>query len=517
MAEWFVRPDTSHSGTRNGQSYDFAWGGWSEIVWGTSGVNTGDTLYICGAHTYTSIIALGNVTGVTIRGDHSSRSGSLSFRGNNIYFNINRNSTTIEALTITSENRCIVPAGTPLNGLTIRNCTLNGSNLPAIEFLAINTWGWVNTTIDGNTFNGGVGGGGGAAITWWPQTAITTYHENLKITNNTFNGCSATQGVIVLLGTTTSAATIRIYDLQVSGNTFTNCGGTAIKAYVPQTGRNKGVKIYRNKITNQSRIGALGGGIVVGGFVQSSTADFGQNVIEHNVADGLQGTTGFANIMYGSYIIRHNVGKNISSIIYDGIGLLFDLGSDGCVAYGNYLENLSGPSDFTAGAGIGIIYDATNITCYGNVIKNCYMGVFYGNQTSGRVSNIFNNTFIDCKLAGIRGNATTFPNDANYCKNNIFTTSEPSSVGISYLTGVWNRESNNVFFGFKSGTQALNASSLNVNPDLDPNYRPRSSKVKRAGAYLGGKDYYGKQFYNTPNIGAVEDVTDTPRYTLRYR
>src|SRR5687768_7454743 len=210
MAEWFVCPDTSHSGTRNGQSYDFAWGGWSEIVWGTSGVNTGDTLYICGAHTYTSIIALGNVTGVTIRGDHSSESGSLSFRGNNIYFNINRNSTTVEALTITSENRCIVPAGTPLNGLTIRNCTLNGSNLPAIEFLAINTWGWVNTTIDGNTFNGGVGGGGGAAITWWPQTAITTYHENLKITNNTFNGCSATQGVIVLLGTTTSAATIHI-------------------------------------------------------------------------------------------------------------------------------------------------------------------------------------------------------------------------------------------------------------------------------------------------------------------
>jgi len=517
MAEWFVRSDTSHSGMRNGQSYASAWGGWSEIVWGTSGVNTGDTLYICGAHIYTSVIALGNVTGVTIRGDHSSESGSLSFRGNNIYFNVNRSSTTVEALTITSENRCIVPGGTPMTGFSIKNCTLNGSSFPCIEFLSINTWGWVNTTIDGNTFNGGVGGGAGAAISWWPQSAVNTYHENLKITNNTFNGCSAAQGVIVLLATPTSAPTVHIYDLEVSGNTFINCGGAAIKAYVPKTGQNKGVKIYGNKINNQKRVGDLGGGIVVGGFIQTDTSDFGQNVIENNVADGLEGTTGFANIMYGSYIIRHNSAKNIASVIYDGCGLLFDHGADGCIAYGNYLENLVGPADFTAGAGIGIIYEATNITCYGNVIKNCHMGVFYGNQTSGRVSSIFNNTFINCDLAGIHGNPTTFPADSNFCKNNIFTAKNPGAFDIRYDSGSWNQESNNVFFGFKSGTQALNASSLNINPDLDPNYRPHSSKVKRTGAYLGGKDYYGKQFYNTPNIGAVEDVTNTPRYTFRYR
>jgi len=523
MATWHVRPDISHSGTRNGQSYASAWGGWSEIVWGTSGVNTGDTLYICGTHTYTSVIALGNVTGVTIKGDHSSESGSLSFRGNNIYFNINRSSITVEALTITSQNRCIVPSGAPMTGLVIRNCTFYGSAVPCIEFLPINTWGWINTIIDGNTFNGGVGGGGAAAIGWWPQSPLNTYHENIKITNNTFNGCSATHGVIILhatpnaLGTTETPSNVHIYDLEVSRNTFTNCGGAAIKAYVPETGRNKGVKICGNKITNQRRVGELGGGIVVGGFIQTDTADFGQNVIENNVADGLEGTTGFANIMYGSYIIRHNSAKNISSIIYDGCGLLFDHGADGCVAYGNYLENLAGTADFTAGAAIGIIYEATNITCYGNVIKNCHMGVFYGNQTSGRVSNIFNNTFINCGLAGIHGNPTTFPSDSNYCKNNIFIAASTASKAIRYDSGTWNRESNNVFYGFGAGTQALDAASLTVNPDLDNEYRPRASQVKRVGAYLGGKDYYGKQFYNTPNIGAVEDVTNTPRYALRYR
>lgn len=504
MADWFVRPNTSHSATRNGTSYATAWGGWSEIVWGVSGVNTGDTLYICGAHAYTAVIEAG-AAGVTLRGDYASAAGSISLTGINVYFNANKSNTTFQSLTITSGDRCIMPAAITITGLAIKNCTFNGSSLPVIEFRSAAGGNWTNTIIDGNTFNGGTGGGAGAAISWWPQTAITTYHENLKITNNTFSGCSATQGVIVLLANATSAPTVHVYDLEISGNTFTNCGGSAIKAYVPLTGQNKGVKICRNTITNQLMVGDLGGGIVVGGFTQTTTTNFGQNVIEHNVADGLQGTTGFANIMYGSYIIRHNSAKNISSVIYDGDALLFDHGADGCVAYGNYFENMSGPSDFSAGAGIGIIYEATNITCYGNVFKNCYMGVYYGNQTSGRVSSIYNNTFIDCVLAGIYGNPTTFPADSNYCKNNVFTAKSVSALAIRYDSGAWSRESTNVFHGFSTGTQALNASSLNVDPSLDSNYRPQSSQVKRSGAYLGGKDYYGKHFYNPPNIGAVDD------------
>lgn len=54
-------------------------------------------------------------------------------------------------------------------------------------------------------------------------------------------------------------------------------------------------------------------------------------------------------------------------------------------------------------------------------------------------------------------------------------------------------------------------------PLLDAEYRPAAPELKRAGAALGGKDFYGKQFYDTPNIGAVDDVTANPRYTLRHR
>lgn len=505
-SSWFVRPVGAHGNTQNGQSYETAWCGWTAIQWGAGKVTTGDTLYVCGAHSYSSIILLGGVDGVTISGDYPLESGSLSFTGGSSYFNVNRSSTTVESLTISSDGRCIVPGGTPQNGFTLRNCTINGSSLPCIEFLSINTWGWINTTIDGNTFNGGaVGGTAGAAIWWFPQTAITTYHENLKITNNRFNGCSSSQGTIVLLATTTAAATVHIYDLDIHGNTFTNCGGTAIKAYVPVTGRNKGVKIYRNRINNQLRVGDLGGGIAVGGFAQTDTVGFGQNVIEYNVADGLQGTTGFANIMYGSYVVRYNVARNISSVIYDGCGLLFDLGADDCEGYGNYFENLSGTAgDFTAGAGIGIIYSATNITCYGNVFKNCHVGILYGNQATGRVSSIYNNTFIDCVLAGVFANETSYPADSNYVKNNIFTAKTGSAVAIRYLTGTWNRENNNCFYGFSAGTQSLHASTKTVDPKVDSAYITNNSSLVGAGENLGGYDYNGFPFPAAPTIGAIQ-------------
>src|SRR5690242_4872329 len=84
MTTWYVRPDTSHSGTRNGTSYATAWGGWTEIVWGVSGVNAGDTLYVCGTHAYTASIAVGthgatsNANRVTIRGDYPSAAGNIN-------------------------------------------------------------------------------------------------------------------------------------------------------------------------------------------------------------------------------------------------------------------------------------------------------------------------------------------------------------------------------------------------------------------------------------------------------
>ena len=141
MAEWFVRPDASHSGTRDGTSYDYAWGGWSAIVWGGgSGVAAGDTLYVCGAHSYSAQITIGAhgalvSSRTTIRGDYASDPGALVFTGSSWLF-IGRDYTTIQNLTITAGTAyCIYLYGALLTGVTIQGCTLNGG--PTLQIVNI--------------------------------------------------------------------------------------------------------------------------------------------------------------------------------------------------------------------------------------------------------------------------------------------------------------------------------------------------------------------------------------------
>jgi hypothetical protein len=47
-ATWYVRPTGSTYGSGAGTSYASAWAGFSGVVWGALGVNTGDTLKVCG-------------------------------------------------------------------------------------------------------------------------------------------------------------------------------------------------------------------------------------------------------------------------------------------------------------------------------------------------------------------------------------------------------------------------------------------------------------------------------------
>ncbi|NIO21851.1 MAG: hypothetical protein GTN76_14255 [Candidatus Aenigmarchaeota archaeon] len=48
--DWYVRPAGGSYGNENGVDYNNAWDGLGNVVWGTGGVEAGDTLYICGLH-----------------------------------------------------------------------------------------------------------------------------------------------------------------------------------------------------------------------------------------------------------------------------------------------------------------------------------------------------------------------------------------------------------------------------------------------------------------------------------
>jgi hypothetical protein len=51
-ADWYVRPADGVYGLENGTSYENAWNGLLNVVWGSGGVQPGDTLWICGLHVY---------------------------------------------------------------------------------------------------------------------------------------------------------------------------------------------------------------------------------------------------------------------------------------------------------------------------------------------------------------------------------------------------------------------------------------------------------------------------------
>ncbi len=305
-------------------------------------------------------------------------------------------------------------------------------------------------------------------------------------------------------------------DIVVSGNTFIACGAIMMMIYGPDVyGRNTGIKVCNNIIRNQTLVGIVGGGIVLGGFAQSLTANFGENVVRDNEAYELNGMSGFVNLFYGTYKVFDNYADGIDTPTIDGNGVLFDHGCDGCEAFGNEFRNIRGTrvdGYYEGGFGI-LVLDATNCKAYGNVIDGCVTGVAFGSKGPGQSSNIFNNTFRNCSQSGAYVGAADLTN--NLVRNNIFTASRNTIPAVKNSAGTWTGEANNCFHGFgEASKHKLHSTSNTVDPQLDGNHRPRSTALVRKGTYLGGMDFNGKRFYNPPNIGAVDDVTATPRYLV---
>lgn len=96
-SSWFVRPAGGNYGNENGTSYENAWSGLHNVVWGESGVEPGDTLYICGLHvldvTYPAgiqrqgILTISSGLGdeessrITIRGDYQDNINNINDPG----------------------------------------------------------------------------------------------------------------------------------------------------------------------------------------------------------------------------------------------------------------------------------------------------------------------------------------------------------------------------------------------------------------------------------------------------
>ena len=169
----------------------------------------------------------------------------------------------------------------------------------------------------------------------------------------------------------------------------------------------------------------------------------------------------------------------------EGAGFSFNKGDDnilwGSVAYGNRLAALVGASCWRP--------TVHHNTFFGNNLAGVYNGevVFFTYAKDGSIkNNIMKGTTL--RALDFDGTCSNFPGDLNG------------------LHGYGTAE---------SGTGLTN--TIWVDPRLDNNLRPRAPELIRAGAYLGGRDFRGKPMYNPPNIGAVDDITRTPRYAFSAR
>lgn len=536
MTIWYVRPDTSHSGTRNGTSYDTAWGGWSAVVWGASGVKGGDVLYVCGVHVLTNYIQTGVHNGAagspaTISGGYGPDPGTLVFTPGSFFFLVGKDYTTVEDLTLrggTSHSFYLYPTA-ELKGVTIRRCNLiGGVGNAIIGISASDGQSFSDLMISDCDFTGGTGAPLGGAISWTVAASGLPVSSLTRVTihNNRFTECTGDRAVVQLRMETGANAAATMADIVITDNVFRDCPtlameiiGPALTGFPEYYGRNTGLRITGNKFYNMTANDLefnLGGAMGIGGFGPSLTSGFGSNVIARNEAYWIEGPSGFLNLFYGTFRVFDNYGEDIYASQADGNAILIDHGCVDTVCHNNYFRRVMGhPDAENSGCGF-MILNSTGNTVYGNVIDGCKIGVYIGNKTIGQSCNVYNNTFKDCTFAGYYA-LSTADMAANLIRNNIFT-GAPSVPSVLIKGGTMTGESGNCYHGFTNPVgHTLHASNITDNPELDGDYRPAAAALTGTGTYLGGKDWTGKTFYNPPNIGAVDVLPMAPRYALRQR
>lgn len=507
MTIWYVRPDTSHNTTRNGTSYATAWGGWSEIVWGASGVNAGDTLYVCGAHVYTASKAVGahgatsDANRTTIRGDYATSPGSITFNTDG-WIDATRKYTTFKALTVTSNtttrsgilisatdgvivDSCTFFGGgsgvglygpTVFTSCTVKDCVMSGQVTGGVVLSSVTpSIAPSGITITGNTIHDtslyGIAFFLSSAA--WTSTTI----NNVYIANNAiYNTAGASIYLLTCNNDQSTAPTVYSTGLVISGNTIHNCGTAA------GTNGNHGGLMVMGFISPIIKDNVVTDTYVTGGGIQ--TAKNKSPLIVHNTVTSIRSGTPTASYQNGYPI--------------DGNGIFFDILTVGGQAYGNYISDLVSTGNDNSGTGIAF-WNCTGAKAFGNVIKDCYRGMSYGhaNETGNEV---YNNTFVSCSV-GVNKLGTSSLTGNITVKNNVI---HSCTTGFSIGTNPGITADYNCLYGSTTAYSGISAGSndLSVDPQLDNAFRPATSSVKTSGTALSGHDFYGSDL--TPGvIGAV--------------
>lgn len=458
MSTWYVRPDTTHSGTRNGLTYATAWGGWAEIQWGAGKLTAGDILYVCGAHSYSTNIAVGNHLGTannrcTISGGYAPSPGSIAFTGSYYLQNDYSGGTFINLAvpSILHENSA--------SNCTYQTCQFNTpGNQNGINISGADGTNYSDILIDDCDFTSNGTVTSSSAIKWFVSTGTASTLTRLTVSNSRFTNFNASRSIVQLRSQTDSAPATRMQDIVGHDLVFTNCTGECWEATNPGNpqayGNSAGIKTYNftfNNVTEALIAPFTGGCIGLWGFAPSQTPGFGPNVNYGHIVNTSIGPTGFVDMFYGSYIVQDNVVYNLSTSSIDGNGILFDLGSTNCLVRRNHFENITGKSGITnSGVGIMTLNDCNGNTAYANTFNNVRIGIFYGASGASSSGNYHNNSYQNITVEAVHTTSAATIMSQQSLKNNIFG---GAGYQVNQAVGTtWANEDFNYYYGFINGS-----------------------------------------------------------------
>lgn len=502
MATWYVRPDTSHSATRNGTSYDTAWGGWSAIVWGGAGVVGGDTLYICGEHarsTTTSVGAHGGTEGneAVLRGDYENDPGHLVMSGST---NLTaRSHTQIIGLEITQGT----VSGVFINGHTnvlLERMVFNGvANVPAINCstaVGVNT---ADIAVRYCTFNNV-----GYALRWLATTATATTAtlnglvcEYNTVTHHPSNTGSV-GGFEVRMESGVDAACFA-QNIRFSRNRVSGPG----RAFVTASGG--GPPPATDKFTNITVADNEAFDVFVGVMLYGSTAN---NFVLRNRVRNTSGLSGGLDMMsVGSALVEGNDFYGHTTTDVDGnSAIIGDLSNNVIVRFNRFGGSVGNEAVVNSGASL-MLNACNNVSVYSNLLYGSRYGLWVNDNRDFdgfTALNVSNNTISAKERAIYLRRITSSPADIGELtlRNNLLLGEEADTID---LTNDWPgvpEEDYTHRWGVIASGFLWGANGSTADPQVSAFYIPRlDSPLLTQGADLGHRrDIRG--FQSRKHIGA---------------
>lgn len=415
---WYVRPSGGSYGTEDGTSYANAWDGFTNITWGTGGVEAGDTLYVCGAHSETLSVGASGADGayIKIRFDFktdigSIDSGSIRARGLDIP---SRNYIWVKQLTSTNAtDACLHISGTS-QWVYNEDSVLTGSGNQGVQHL--------------NT--------------------CKVIHYNMTSSNNTDDGISVHDSAQVIVEkctlntnsqaiNTISTSETYIYDATATGTTTEFLRTTTGDLYFYINGFTADIKLLLEEGTN----------IIKNGSVTTATG-VGIQVDDN----GINPYAYISNIDFDSANEDVYVFENATCV----------------VKYCKFLGSSSFDNVRVTSAAVGSI----DFTAQGNVftgLAGSKAAFYVGDNVATVTSSINNNTMKGASDGiGIRNGTNT----TTTADNNIFVDLKWANFDSVGVTGDYNVFFNNTLNEFLGNSTYTN--SITTDPNLDANGKPQS-------------------------------------------